>query len=150
MSVKFYRVMLVALRLLEGPTVLCLARVHSSPEMCALHQALDCVLDVDMHVIAETSWGRAEFRPSETDDMYMGLYPCVSVHRYAHGKRPVLCCALGPMARYAAWNCLQLLHPKAWDDGYLGAVGILGSPSVLSVSVAVEHTNCVWTAPGTK
>jgi hypothetical protein len=142
--------MLVALRLLGGPTVLCVARANSSPEMCALDQALDCVLDVDMHVIAETSWGRAEFRPSETDDMYMGVYPCVSVHRYTHGKRLVLCCALGPIARHAAWNCLQLLHPKAWDDGNLGAIGIFGSPSVLKVSVAVEHVHCVWAAPGTE
>lgn len=146
--------MLVALRLAEGPTVLSLARLHvpgsDSPEVCAIHQALECVLDADMHVIVETAWGRAEFRPSGEEFMYQGLYPCVSIRRCTSSapgsQQTVLCCAMGPMARHAVWDCLYLLHPRT-RDGDLVEAGAVCAPSVLSVAVAVQHVTRVWTAP---
>ena len=137
--------MLVALRLVEGPTVLSLALLHphgsDSPEVCAIHSAMDCILDVDMHVTVDTSWGRAVFRLSE-DDPWMGLYPCVSIHRYVHRERSVLSCTMGSMSRHSVWNCLHMLHPDAWEVG--NAHIYSESPSVLSVAVVVEHEHVVW------
>ena len=141
--------MLVALRLLEGPTVLSLACVpmpgSDSPEVCAIHQAMDCVLDADMHVSVETSWGRAVFTLREDDAPWLGLYPSVSIHRYTQRGRPVLSCTMGPMARHAVLNCLHVLHPKAWElGGGNGDDGAWGSPVVLSVAVVVEHKHDIW------
>jgi hypothetical protein len=137
--------MLVALRLVEGPTVLSLAHLHphGTPEVCAIHSAMDCILDVDMHVAVETSWGRVVFRLCEDDDLWMGLYPCVSIQRYAQRERSVLICAMGSMARHSVWNCLHMLHPDAWEVGDAHHV-YSNSPSVLSVAVVVEHKHVVW------
>lgn len=137
--------MFVALHLLDGPTVLALSRLpeNDTPEVRAVNRALDCVLDVDMHVAVETSWGRVLFRLREDDDSWLGLYPCVSIHRYVQRALPVLCCTMGPIARLSIWNCIQMLHPDAWKPGGT----CRGSPSVLSVAVVVEHSHTVWTRP---
>lgn len=140
--------MLVALRLVDGPTVLSLTRLPSpdndSPEVCAIRRALDCVLDADMHVAVETSWGRAVFRLREDDDaLWLGLYPCVTIHRHTRKGRAEIHCMLGQMSSNAILECLHVLHPLAWT---VAGGETPGSPVVLSVAVVVEHRHEIWPA----
>ena len=137
--------MLVALRLVEGPTVLSLTDMPvpgcQSPEGRAIQSALDCVLDDDMHVLVDTSWGRAVFKLREDDPPWLGLFPRVTIYRHTQGERPEISCTMGAMARDAAWNCLHVLHPDAWT---VAGGNIRGSPAVLRVAVVVERRHQIW------
>lgn len=137
--------MLVALRLVEGPTVLSLARLPESldsPDLRAIQRAFDCVLDDDMHVAVETSWGRAVFRLrddlADEEGPWLGLYPRVTIHRENDNN---IVCTMGRIARNAAWNCLHVLHPTAWE---MSGGKTPGSPTVLAVDVVVERRHRIW------